>query len=108
MRSRLVELSDQRGEPAERERDRSVSVILPDHGVARRIGREQPIEDFRVFSFGEIDADVGQHEHGRQPVPVAQHLSKLVPGQALEIRSRLVQTSELNERQLQPAAGKQD
>ncbi len=54
----------------------------------------------------EIDADLGQHEHGCEPVPVTRHAGERIPGQAFELRSRLVETSELDQRQLQPQRAK--
>ena len=106
MRLGLVEAPEQPGEPAERAGDRAIGVIPADHGVARRIGLKQAIKDFRVTGLAEIDANLGQHEHRREPVPVARHAGELVLGQAFEFRSRLVETSELDQRQLQPARPK--
>jgi hypothetical protein len=43
-----------------------------------------PTEDLRVFRVAEVGANIGQHEHGWNPVPVARHEAKLILGQAVE------------------------
>ena len=84
-------------QPAERKRDRAVGVGISEHRVARCIGRKLPIENLSVCRVAEIGANVGEHEHGRQPVPVARHEAKLALGQALEFDPRLVRSSQLEQ-----------
>ena len=77
---------------------------ITEHGVARGIGAEQSIEDFRVFRVAEIGADVGQHEHRRDPVPVALDKTKPALGKAIEFDAGLVRPPLLEQDELQRAA----